>query len=936
MRGLRTKLVDLANSISLCCYDIIVFAETWLTSDYNDAELGMINYNIFRKDRNCAATGKTRGGGVLIGVRKNIKAHVVGLIDECVGHEELWVNISAGSFKNLYLCAVYFPPQCRMVEYEFHCDTVENMSEECDKMYIMGDFNLPNLQFLEEENILPACNSNNAASDLLVSTLLFANCNQLNNVKNCNNVLLDLVFSNNDKTDVICPYDTLLPCDNHHPALLVGILEVNDYKPLQFEESIYDFKNANFYEINNVLLNINWDQLLINNIDLDLDCFYKIINYCLETFVPKILIRNNFKFPIWFSYELKQLTSEKKVAHKKFKESKLREDYLKFSDLRSMCKIRAKNDYTAYIQQVENSLKNDINAFWRYINSKNNWNDLPSVVKYNDTAFDDGNMIANAFANHFASVYEPPGAHILYESHLNFNSYFNVGSFYIKISEVLSKLEKLDVSKGSGPDNVPSIFLKSCAFSLSRPLWLLFNKSLNHGIFPVAWKLSYVVPIYKNNGDRNNVENYRPISLMSLIPKLFESIISDFLNSEFKNIIASQQHGFLQGRSITSNLLVYHEHIMDCLKSGFAMDAIYTDFAKAFDKLNISILLKKLYGYGVHGGLLEWLESYLSDRKQVVRIKGYLSEPIHVTSGVPQGAHLAPILFSIFLNDVVQCFEFCEFLMYADDIKIFLPITDYESSIKLQSDLTRFYDWCTDNKMTLNISKCKYIQFSKSKKKSFNNYHFNNNNLERVDMIKDLGVIFDSGFTFRQHTEICRNKAMKMLGFVKRHTMSFNDITAIKLLYVSLVRPHLENVSSVWSPYFITYQDMLDKVQRKFLRYIAYKMHIPMEEINYHQLESSLKIGSLKNRRETADIVFAHKLINGLCDCGELLFRLNFFVPPRLLRDQRTFELRQHRTLYGQNSAINRIMKICDNCEKDLFIVSQQSLKKYLKNRDCQ
>ena len=153
-------------------------------------------------------------------------------------------------------------------------------------------------------------------------------------------------------------------------------------------------------------------------------------------------------------------------------------------------------------------------------------------------------------------------------------------------SAVLDQLSRVDIYKGPGPDGIPSIFLRQYAFSLSRPLWLLFNKSLSTGIFPNVWKCSYVVPFYKNFGDKCDVTQYRPISLQPHFSKVFESIVNDHPNLFFKYIITTRQYGFLSGRSVDSNLMVYVDYLSRALEKGVGMDAVYTDFSKAFDKVD--------------------------------------------------------------------------------------------------------------------------------------------------------------------------------------------------------------------------------------------------------------------------------------------------------------------------------------------------------------
>jgi hypothetical protein len=199
-------------------------------------------------------------------------------------------------------------------------------------------------------------------------------------------------------------------------------------------------------------------------------------------------------------------------------------------------------------------------------------------------------------------------------------------------------------SKGSGPDGIPPRILKSCSDGFKRPLTLLFNKSLSEGVFPESWKRSYVVPIFKG-GKRNLIENYRGIAILSAMPKLFELLVFDSLFFHLKSSIAAVQHGFFKGRSAVSNLMEFASLCIRRMEEGIQTDAVYTDFSKAFDRINHLILLAKLRSYGIVSKLNSWFSSYLKGRTQTVRICKHESEVIYVKSGVPQGSHLGPLLF---------------------------------------------------------------------------------------------------------------------------------------------------------------------------------------------------------------------------------------------------------------------------------------------------
>lgn len=192
----------------------------------------------------------------------------------------------------------------------------------------------------------------------------------------------------------------------------------------------------------------------------------------------------------------------------------------------------------------------------------------------------------------------------------------------------------MDISKSSGPDGIPPLFVKNCVGNLIEPLQIIYNLSIETASFPARWKTAEITPIFKS-GQRDSVQNYRPISKLCVFGKLFEKIIYNRILPCVKNIIIEQQHGFFPGRSLETNLLSFSEHIIEQIDSQGQMDTIYTDFSKAFDKISHVKLLKRLAEVGLPDSLMKWCKSYLTGRVAFVSIGGHRSEPFFVTSGVP-------------------------------------------------------------------------------------------------------------------------------------------------------------------------------------------------------------------------------------------------------------------------------------------------------------
>ena len=292
-------------------------------------------------------------------------------------------------------------------------------------------------------------------------------------------------------------------------------------------------------------------------------------------------------------------------------------------------------------------------------------------------------------------------------------------------------------------------------------------------------------------------------------------------------------------------------------------------------------------------------------------------------SGVPQGSHLGPLLFNIFIHDITKTFPSGSSLLFADDLKIFSKISTIDDSAQLQLQIDLLSEWCTANCMDLNVQKCQVMRFYRSRNPLLYNYKLHGQEFPTNETVRDLGVTLDSTLSFVPHIgEIC-NKALKMLGFVKRVTADFTNVKSLKTLYCSLVRSHLEYCSSVWSPYYAVHINKIEQIQHKFLRYAAYKLNIPCDEIaDYTNLENTLNLNTLSLRRRKHDLKILYNIINYRLYDPNLLGKINFHVPPCNTRHNYIFTQPFHRTNYGLNSPISRLTRIANLENLDIFGVS--------------
>ena len=293
---------------------------------------------------------------------------------------------------------------------------------------------------------------------------------------------------------------------------------------------------------------------------------------------------------------------------------------------------------------------------------------------------------------------------------------------YITKEDIQKVLNKLKENKSPGMDKLSPKYIKELSSSLLTPLQHIFALSLLTGKVPTDWKKAQISAIYKKGGT-TLAGNYRPVSLTSIISKVMETLVRNhIMNYMFDNsLFSNKQFGFLPGRSTVLQLLNVLDEWTQAIDSGNFIDCIYMDYQKAFDKVPHMRLLNKLNAYHFHNSIINWAGNFLSDRTQQVKVNNKTSDWAKVTSGIPQGSVLGPMLFVIFINDMPQSVN-SNIYLFADDTKIFKPITGPDSIIDLQRDLTYLENWSDTWLLKCHPSKCKHMQISKSSCECISSY----------------------------------------------------------------------------------------------------------------------------------------------------------------------------------------------------------------------
>ena len=380
--------------------------------------------------------------------------------------------------------------------------------------------------------------------------------------------------------------------------------------------------------------------------------------------------------------------------------------------------------------------------------------------------------------------------------------------------EVFDILNNLDVSKACGFDNISNKILKLCAATIFKPFTRLINTSLSLGQYPTCWKMGNVIPLFKKN-NRQCRSNYRPISLLVSLSKIAEKVVFvrlyNFLDN--KGYFYRFQSGFRSGDSTVMQLSYIVHKIYKALEKGREVRAVFLDISKAFDRVWHRGLLAKLKSLGVNGPMLIWFESYLSDRKQRVVIDGECSDWQNIQAGIPQGSVLGPLLFLIYINDIVnnistECFLFADDSLLLDEVE-----SPVDSARKLNCDLSSISTWAERWLVTMNAEKTESMIFSAKKDKPFHpSLYLSNVLIKEVFQHEHLGVTLTFNLSWRSHILKIHQKASKRLNMLKPTRLTLTRKT-LDTLYKSLVRSCLEYADIVWDGCNETDNDLLEQLQ---------------------------------------------------------------------------------------------------------------------------
>ena len=408
--------------------------------------------------------------------------------------------------------------------------------------------------------------------------------------------------------------------------------------------------------------------------------------------------------------------------------------------------------------------------------------------------------------------------------------------------------------KSRGADNISNQLLKTIKQELCKPLTIIINQMIETGVYPEKFKISKITPIYKKN-ERTNIANYRPISLLPMLSKIFERVIHTQLYTYFdeNKLLSEQQYGFREKHSTelaAVKLVDYINHEMDI---GNTPEAIFIDLSKAFDTLNFDILIHKLQFYGLSGNSLALMKSYVTGRMQYVLFNNLAI----ITTGIPQGSILGPLLFSIYVNDIINSSDKLQYLLYADNTTLYFKrehFTPHNANLEINNELSKVMNWLKLNKLSLNVQKTKYMTFHKSQK-NVTPLHLSIDDIpiDSVDEFNYLGIILHERLTWKNHINMVTNKIAKVSGILNRLKHIFPQNVLLSL-YHTLIISQINYGMLLWGSDIRS----VEKYQKKAIRNITNSHILAHTEPLLKDL-GLLKVGDIFKLRL---LKFYYKLMN--------------------------------------------------------------------------
>jgi hypothetical protein len=868
--------------------------------------------------------------------------------------ETLFLELSKGSYQ-CCICCLYRHPNTNIVNFTNALEIIlqsANCYRSSADCFLAGDFNLDLLKFdvnSQISNFIDMLVSYNFLPLSLLPTRITEN----------SATLIDHVYlriksnSNFNQTDNILTGNIITDISDHLSSFV--ILHGRDVVPHVCDRpQIRIFSSANNNKFADILFNYDWISSFfpLNDADASYNHFINVLTLAYEESFPLIrMSRKRYKDKKWVTPAVRKSCETKNRLYKIWITTKKSDDKEKYKNYVKIYNKIIKSAENSYYSLAFNSKINSAKKIWKQINGLHSFNPKRSTINSNiakllvdSKVVSESVCMANALNKYFSNI----GPHLASSLPIsNTTSHFTKflpppleNSFIcesIDPQDIYNVITKLASKNSSGPDIFNIQLISKHILILTPLLCHIYNISISTGVFPKALKIAKVIPIYKK-GVHTTMGNYRPISLLSTFSKIFETIISSRLHSFFTKyrIFNDYQFGFRPKYSTKLALLNSVDEILLLLDQKHYVAGIFFDFAKAFDSIDHTILLKKLHHYGIRGLMLKWLTSYLIGRTQFTSLNGHQSSKNDMTFGVPQGSVLGPLLFLIFINDIGNIPHLnCNPKLFADDTNVFVhshTLNDLNNKCQLVID--KIADWVLANRLSFNYDKTCYMIFSPNQNNPTTvilNLSLNNHQVHKVSHSRYLGVTIDENLSWKPHIkELCLD-LRRYIGIFYKLSFKLPQHT-LKLLYFALIYPRILYGIELYANTFLSYLHDLMVINNRLLRLIQHSRRTtPTKDLYLHY--STLPINKLYQLQL---LLHAHTLLFSIGKLPEIFSKnmlLNNEIHNYHTRSQFAFHRISCNSTYGSKTSFNMCAKLWNSLPNNLKTIPSLNLfKKNLKS----
>jgi len=795
--------------------DVLVLTETWFTDSYLGEIYGYEARHVYRRDR--------RGGGVSIFIKKGYKFKLISQFSYLgLNLEICTVRLDIGS-ESVIVHGVYRPPDkdIRLFTNEVLGIVAANGLDV--HALVVGDMNIDLIRpsVIESEFV-----------DMLQASSYSSIINEPTHITPNRGSCIDHVWYNKLSNDIIAGV-LKVDVSDHYPVFV--ILPIQSHSDEFFVKHFRDHSEVSLINLRDKLSMFSVEfvaMLECDNTDTDTavelfnDGLENIYNTCCPIRSKRLSYRGCRK--PWITTQIKSCILRKHQLFRRYKQGEV--SFQLYNIFKNQVTSILRKAKSKFFLDKFHSKSNDVRGTWKTINSligRSNKGSAPSEILTNAGTVSDPMTIAECFNSYFTHVpteleSKIPNSDVSPLSYMGdrvLNSFF-VG--YCSDSDVRYVIRGMK-NKSCALNTIPVFIFKTCSEILSPVIARLFCMSVYSGTFPNSLKTARVIPIHKS-GEPTSTSNYRPISTLPILSKIFEKLMHKKLMSfiDSNNILSRCQFGFRSNSSTSDAILEFLDGAVDVLDQKKSMITVFLDFTKAFDTVKHNILIDKLRFLGIRGLSLEWFRSYLSGRKQYVSVNGCDSGLLEVHTGIPQGSVLGPTLFLLYINDMNRSSDKLRFVHFADDTTVFSSGNNVnELTTNINTELSNVYAWLCSNRLSLNIKKSSCMLISNKRDVVLSNVTIAGIDIDFVDEAKFLGILIDNKLTFKPHTTQISKKLSRTIGMLNRISGLVPPKAKLNIYY-SLIYSRVSYGIVAWGRSGVGNSNHIERLLRKARNVVMY------------------------------------------------------------------------------------------------------------------